>query len=85
MYICLSVRAHMQLPMQLVQAKISPESVGLRKPPKHTVPHDRTPTEVTRDFINDLHDYIMDERRYLPAFRQRVAPLFSIGCHSTQE
>ena len=54
-----------QLPLQLVQASIPPESVGLRKPPKNRVPTVSSPTDVTRNFINDLHDYILDERQYV--------------------
>ena len=52
-----------QLPLHLSVAGINPEAVGLRKPPKHGVPRGSTPTAVTRDFISDVHDHMMDERQ----------------------
>jgi hypothetical protein len=51
-----------QLPVQLAAYKIAPERVGLRRARRHQIPTAGTPTELTRQFILELHDYIMMER-----------------------
>ena len=52
-----------QLPLQLSAVGIAPDSVGLRRAPKLRVARGTTPAAVTRDFVSDLHDYLLDERR----------------------